>query len=472
MHADVVIVGGGIAGLACAVALCGSGLRTIVLESTDTLGGRACSWTDRHTGDDVDIGPHILLSEYRNMLELLEQLGTRDQVVWQRDKFITLVDAPRTVDIRMHRLPAPLHFLPSMLGLPQVSLRDLASNRRLIWQVMRLSPQDVLALDSVSADEHLRRLGVSERFVDWFWRSACMSIMNVPLERCSAGALLHFFRFMIGKSGYQVGFAGIGLANLFAPGAVRRIEAAGGRVLMRSPAVGLVARDGAITGVRLADGSRIDANCCVAAVAPRELRPLLPEAWVRTHPPLQDLAATEPSPYISTYLWFDRKLTRERFWARVWSPTNLNCDSYDLSNIRPGWSGRPSLIASNIVYSYRAAELSDDKIVEATLRELADFIPKVSQAKLQHARVHRIPMAIPAPYPGSQRLRPQTQTPIAGLFLAGDWVSTGLPACMEGAVRAGRLAAEQVLKTQGRARQIALPPPTTEGPVRLLGNAS
>ena len=52
--------------------------------------------------------------------------------------------------------------------------------------------------------------------------------------------------------------------------------------------------------------------------------------------------------------------------------------------------------------------------------------------------------------PASRRLRPAQRTPVANLFLAGDWTATGWPATMESAVRSGRLAAREVLKAAGR----------------------
>lgn len=171
MDFDVIVAGGGLAGLSAAVALADAGLRVQVLEATGELGGRARSWDDATTGDRVDIGPHILLSEYRNMRRLLERLGTHDEVLWQRDPFLTLVDAPTPpVDVRVHGLPPPLHMLPSMLAVPQLSWLDVASNTRAMWRMMRLTPQAMAALDGETAEAALRRLGVSERYLDWFWR--------------------------------------------------------------------------------------------------------------------------------------------------------------------------------------------------------------------------------------------------------------------------------------------------------------
>lgn len=467
---DVIVIGGGIAGLAAAVVLSDAGLRVSVLEQSDTLGGRARSCTDGLTGDRVDIGPHILLSEYRNMLRLLARLGTREQVVWQQGEFITLVDRPHPVSVRMHRLPAPLHFLPSMLKLPQVSRRDLASNGRLLWFVARMDSHDAQRIDGIDAESFLRQMGVSRHFIDWFWRSAAMAIMNVPLERCSSAALLGFFRYMIGISGYQVGFAGIGLGDLFVPTAQAVVEAAGGQIRLEAQVDRLILQGDAVAGVALGDGSELRARHVIAAVPPQSLELLLPAGCDQG--PLARLPEFAPSAYVSTYLWFDRKLTERRFWAKVWSPQTLHYDFYDLSNIRPGWQQRPSLIACNLIYSQRAEGLSDEQVIAAAVRELAALAPGVERAELRHARVHRIPMAIPAPHPGSEGLRPKPRTPIARFYLAGDWLDTGLPASMESAVRAAWMAAEEVLRDLGRPQTLVSPLPEVEGAVRLLGPAA
>src|SRR5687767_9563755 len=132
MHSDVVIVGGGLAGLACAVALRDSGMRVSLFESSHLLGGRACSWADAHTGDVIDLGPHIVLTEHRNMLALLDVLGTRDRIVWETDRLIRLREGAHATDMHLRSLPAPLHLLPSFVAARSVSCADMLSNRRVL----------------------------------------------------------------------------------------------------------------------------------------------------------------------------------------------------------------------------------------------------------------------------------------------------------------------------------------------------
>src|SRR5688572_9190826 len=92
---DVIVVGGGLAGLACAVTLSDRGLKVRVLEGSGELGGRARSWVHRPSGDVVDIGPHVVHSEYHNFLALLRRLGTEDAIEWQPRKLLTLANANR-----------------------------------------------------------------------------------------------------------------------------------------------------------------------------------------------------------------------------------------------------------------------------------------------------------------------------------------------------------------------------------------
>jgi squalene-associated FAD-dependent desaturase len=467
---DVAIVGGGLAGLVCAIALRDSGLAISVLEAERTLGGRARSWVDPDTDDVIDLGPHILLTEYHNMLGVLDLLGTRERIVWQTDPLIRLREGPQVTDMRLHRLPPPLHLLPSFGAVRSVSFRDKMSNVAMLRLAMRFDEHMVSSLDSLSAAELLRQHGVTQRFTEWFWASACMAVLNVPLERCSAAALMRVAAQLLGVMHYRVGFADSALSELFVPGARALIEACGGRIHTATTVAAIACdKHDAIDRwkLELPNGAGLRARFCVLAIPPQSLMTIVPQEW-RQHPPFSDASAFQPSPYISTYIWLDRKLTHEKFWARIWRSSDLNTDFYDLSNIRQGWRQRNSVIASNIIFSHRANERSDQDIAAVTLKELAEAFPAAKRARVQHTVINRIPMAIPCPGPGTECRRPSTTTDLEGLYLAGDWTRTGLPASMESAVHSGLAAAEEVWSAIGRPRRLVLPKRPTEGFARWM----
>jgi 15-cis-phytoene desaturase len=469
LRADVVVIGGGLAGLTCAMGLRGSGVKVIVVEQENILGGRARSWTDTTTGDPVPIGPHIFASEYSNMLKLLDLLGTRDRVVWQKRQFITMVEGQHRIRMHMSPLPAPFHFVPSLITDRTLSNRDWLSNVPVTLFALTLSEADLLYLDQYPAIPVLRRCGVSSRYLVRFWAFVAHSILNVPLELCSAGAILRFYRRFIGKRGFQVGFPDRGLGDVFAPQSARLIKAEGGRILLGTHVKALLGTAGRATGVELHDGRRIEAQFCVAALTPQALLTTLRPEWKDKVEGFTALERFQPSSYRSVFLWFDRKLTKAQFWARVYRANDLNCDFYDFANIYRGWAKRPSLIASNIIYADRVAHMSDEEIVDRTLTELAEFLPQASGAQLRHSVVHHIPMAIHCPFVGTEQLRLENRTPIQGLILAGNWLNTGLPASMESACLSGWRAAEQILREQERFRPLALPHQELQPIAALLG---
>ena len=81
--------------------------------------------------------------------------------------------------------------------------------------------------------------------------------------------------------------------------------------------------------------------------------------------------------------------------------------------------------------------------MDLALRELTVALPAVKGAQLRRAVVVREKRATFSVAPG-QPQRPPVETPFPGVFLAGDWIDTGLPATIEGAVVSGHRAAAAV----------------------------
>jgi 15-cis-phytoene desaturase len=464
LNAEVLVAGGGVAGLRCAVALADAGLRVLLVERDGQLGGRAGSVRDATTGTRIDLGPHVVTSEHRNFLAWIARLGHADDIRWQPEPLITLLDAGRCLRMPTSRLPPPLHALPVLPhALQALSVADLLSNWRVAWRALRLDEAGTLALDDIGAEQWLRAQGVSSASLQWFWTTACLALLNLPLADCSAAALMRVFRLLAGRSGYCFGFPRIALADLFADASRRAIEAAGGAVRTGVAVQRLLLRDGRFTHAECTDGTHITAGAAVVALDPPALARLAAPGW---DGPADAPALARhflPCPYVSTYLWLDRRVTTEGFWARVWAPGQLNLDFYDLANIRGAAADTPSLIASNAIHAHSAQSLDDDTLVRLTLRELAPLSADAAAARVRHAAVHRVPMAIACPLPGVERRRPPVETGIANLWLAGDWTATHLPSSMESAARAGALAAERAAAWLGRELKVAEPLPETVG---------
>lgn len=474
---DVVVVGAGVAGIAAALSVAKKGLKVTLVESRSILGGRARSWIDGITRDPVHIGPHVVVTEYPNFFHLLELLGTRDKIVFQPWRhFVTWVRGTTEHHIRTLPLPAPFSWGLASIIDPFVSFADKHTTVPAAIHCLSLSDEQILALDDISGEEFLRRLEVSDAYIQHFWGFLCHAILNVPIEEVSAAAMVRFFRRLVGRSSMEMGFSDGGLGDLLKP-AKDMLTELGSTVITSTEITGFLGDD-TCTGVQLDDGTVCKARLgVISTLPPPTLLPLLPAAWVDRHPGIKELSKLKPCRYISVYIWFDRKVTGGRqMWARTYNKRDLNCEFYDFSEIYTGkdskgvlWKDRASFVGSNIIDVGRLSELSDTEIIEGTLREMEEFYTDIRQAKVLHSVVNRIPMAIHRPVVGTEKLRPDQASPVPGLYFGGCWTKTDFPGSMESAARGGFLAAERLLNRNGTTGPIAIPYGDIALCARLLG---
>src|SRR3712207_2372546 len=101
--------------MAAAVALADAGNRVTLLEARRSLGGRAGSFQDPQTGEELDNCQHVLLGCCTNLLDFYARVGVRHLIRY--DRTIRFLDGGgRACDLSGVRgLPAPLHLGPSLL---------------------------------------------------------------------------------------------------------------------------------------------------------------------------------------------------------------------------------------------------------------------------------------------------------------------------------------------------------------------
>ncbi|PYV22532.1 MAG: hypothetical protein DMG24_16405 [Acidobacteria bacterium] len=214
---------------------------------------------------------------------------------------------------------------------------------------------------------------------------------------------------------------------------------------------------GVCEGVKLADGEEIEAGTVLSAVPCFQFVELLPGDVLRSEPFFERILTLQPAPIISINLWFDRPVTDLDFaglrgTSVQWlfnkgqilegAPGRLKEAGRTTGAAAPGWKGYVSLVVSG---ARAHIERSREDLQELALRELRELLPRAREAKLVHALVIKERFATFSPRADAEDARPEALTPVRGLYLAGDWTSTGLPATIEGAVKSGYTAAEAIL---------------------------
>jgi squalene-associated FAD-dependent desaturase len=430
--ADVLVIGGGFAGLSAATWLAERGRRVAVLEARPALGGRAAAFTDPATGERVDNGQHVVFGCYHETLAFLRRIGMASRVTLQSGLTIHVIDREgRHSTLACPPLPAPLHLIAGIARWRALGWGDRAAAVRIGSAVRRSRPADVDG--GMTVREWLTRAGQTPRLIELLWEPLAVAALNQPIDTAAAAPFAEVLRRMFGtdRRDSAVGIPSVPLDDLYAAPSRAFVERRGGTVTTGEPAriVG-EGRDGWC--VRVRDGER-HARAVVCAVPWHALPEVLP--------PLPGLAAiaeaaraTPPSPIVTVNLWLDRQVAPGAF---VGLPGRHMQWLFDKGRLIGAGSSHLSLVSSGAA---SIAGLSNDALTALALDEVRSALPDARRAALRRAVVVRERRATFSLAPGMPA-RPPVATGLPGLFLAGDWVDTGLPATIESAVSSGHAAA-------------------------------
>jgi squalene-associated FAD-dependent desaturase len=439
---EVLIIGGGFAGLAAGVALAESGCRVHLLEQKPHLGGRARSWIDPTTGSVVDNGQHIVMGCYHATIRFLSTIGTLDRVRFQDRLTIHFVDRKARVSrLQSFDLPSPWHLLFGVLRSGSFTFRQKLEILRSGIALGRASETERKP-QGLSVREWLTELGQSDRLQGDFWDLLCIAALNEDPAIANAALFERVLRLALFTSPADscLGIARVGLSEVYVDAAADFIRAKGGSVECGRTVAGLRVSEGQCRGVLFSAGEQLEAENVVSAVPSFQLAPLLPGELLRREPYFSALLLLRPAPIISINLWFDRPITDLDFAGLRGATIQW---LFNKGKTTDRADGCVSLVLSG---AYRHIARSREELLATALAELGDFFPEVRRARMLHSLVIKERFATISPTCETEELRPATRTPIRGLFLAGDWTATGLPATIEGAVQSGYAAAREVLE--------------------------
>ena len=428
---DVVVVGGGFAGLSAAAALADRGARVLVFEARPSLGGRAASFTDPATGEPVDNGQHIVVGAYTETFEFLRRIRSESGVRMQPALSLDVVDSEGVrTRLECPGLPSPLHLLAGLLRWPALGWTDRLAAMRM---ALRREPRP-----DETVRDWLRRMGQTPRLIELLWQPLAVAALNQPIDAAAAAPFgLVIDRILERRDASALGLAVTPLTDLYATPARSFVESRGGAVRTGRAAI-IGAWPAALLSVRSGD-HEIWPRAVICAVPWHGLRSAF---WPEPPPlaPVFDAAdATPASPIVTVNLWLDRPVTGAAFLGlpgrtMQWVFDKQRLFGAGVSHLSLVSSGAEAVVAS-----------SNDELVALAVEELRSACPAAADAVVRRAVVVRERKATFSVAPGMPP-RPPVRTAIPGLFLAGDWIGNDLPATIEGAVISGHAAAREAAR--------------------------
>lgn len=449
---DVLIAGGGLAGLACAKTLVDSGHGVTLIEARPYLGGRASTHRDED-GDWIEEGLHVVLGADTELRALVEEIGqsSREMFAWSTELRLRDTVGPARADFGIDLLRAPSATLAGLFGQDEYLGR---------FDKLGLLP---LGLPSLRSVEELRRDYDLETVAGWWARAsgnpvllervlrpACRALQLGEPEDASAFSLLGAVH-QIAKhaTDSHLGcYRGPREETIFGP-LGRYLSDRGARLRTGTRVTGIKHRaSSAQARVECfeVDGERVTADAFVVAVPVWDLLELLAEP-LSGMDFFRRLHELPMAPAISVQLWFDRRVVEGDAFTLV---ANSHVALYHDASRTTYPDARGSALSA-IVAPAEALLCEDDAvIVDRVVSDLARVEPEVRRDRVRKAVVSKHQRHVIRPRPGVLSRRPSNLTPLENLFVAGDWTDQPAFDSQEGAVRSGRACAREVLKLRSR----------------------
>lgn len=442
----VAIVGGGVAGIAAAVAAVDAGWRVELIETRIKLGGRATSFDDVRSGVELDNCQHVVMGCCTNILELYDRLGALDEIEWHETLWFArgggAFDRLSIAPI----LPAPLHYSPSFARMRLFSFAEKRAIARAFLAILRMGPKGRVRWAGRAFLDFLDETRQPRRVVELFWDPVVISACNLPSARCEAAHALKVFDegMLAHRFAGAVGVARVPLRRLYdRVGAI--IASTGGALRLRTSAKALAFDGERVTGVVCDDGV-VHAHRVIAAVPPDRLARLVSGTLRGADKRLANLEKFAFSPILGVHLAFKRPVLgvanlalpgRATHWlfahdAPSGAPFAQRIEA--VVSTADEWDGLPEDETARRVLADAAWALGVP--IEDLARDLAWSRPVLER----HATFASLP-GIDARRPRAAAEAGDLKGGVANLYLAGEWTDTGWPSTMEGAARSGFAAA-------------------------------
>lgn len=449
----VIVVGGGLAGIAAALAMADAGKGVVLVEATKRLGGRVHSVTDPVTGLTLDNCQHAAFRVYDRFLQLLGRVDARGAMRLQARTVLPFVEPAtgKSGALRSGRLSPPNHLVGSMLRFPFLSGSEKVALRQPIKAMLAADADTIAAWDTMTFAAWLTERGQGERALARFWGPTVAAALNVEISVASAAQCIQLFvdGLLSGVDRFDVGAFTDHLGASVGEPAATALAAAGVEVRLGERVAAMQWSGDQCVGVRIGDDV-LDGEVVLATAPWTSARLLRGEGGPPAAEQVADhLDALGVSSLIGVHALYagarlpatftfasciDEPLIQMVFNRDAELATPLEHDGERLQ-----WLSVPVSAADAWL------DTSDQDIGAALERVLDGLHPAGGAVPRRRLLVIRTKRATWAPVAGTAAHRQRPDALPGGPVLAGDHVAHRWPSTMEAAVRGGLWAAATVL---------------------------
>lgn len=458
---EVVVVGGGLAGIAAATILAERGVSVTVLEREPVLGGRVSAWTDElSTGEtfEMERGFHAFFRQYYNLRRLLKRIDPDLRNLIPCEDYPLLGPGGFAESFKDLPVRAPFNIMELVRRTPTLGLLDLLKvNPAPAFAMMKYHPEETFeAYDGLNAGEFLDSLNFPKKAREMLFSVFSHSFFN-PERGMSAAELLMMFHFyFIGNpEGLVFDVLNEPFSDALWHPFRRYLEELGVTFQLETEVSRIEPLEAGRWRVHTSEEASFDGDGVVLAVTLPALQHIVDESSPAIGSPSwrEDLSSLELTlPFAVWRLWLDRP-TRPGREPFIGTTGFGLLDNISLYHLFEGESRRWAMRTGGSIVELHAYAVPEDMDADAIKADLLPHLytlyPETREANILEERF-LLRQDCPAFAPGAFKKRPTVKTPSTGIVLAGDAIRIPIPsALMERATASGFMAANALLELWG-----------------------
>lgn len=431
MNHSVIIVGAGWAGLSAAYSLVKQGIHVTLIEAAPQAGGRARGISFHQ--DQVDNGQHLFLGAYHHCLSILNDLGISEETVFHRTPLWLKMNGQTPLEIKLNQLIPPLNLIVGIITAKGLGAAERKAALRFCRELNSIQfklPEDISVLTL------LQNFRQPPTLISQLWGPLALAALSTPIEKASAQVFLNVLKqsFTQESKNSNFLFPKTDLSSLFVDPMINFLKKKGATLLFNQRVEELLIEEDRCVGVKTSE-QLYRGSHTIVATSPSRAAALLKAPSLK--PLQQTVSQFQPQPITTVYLRFEHSV-------RLSHPMLGFMDQTAHWVFDRITANQPGLLSVVITGRGPHSEWTQNQLVETLVQELKQRDPDLkdplsSKVICEKSAAFLCEVDI-------DKWRPSQQTPMNGLYLAGDYTEAGYPASLEAALKSGLGAAELIAK--------------------------
>ncbi len=426
--AKCIVVGGGFAGLSAAAFLADKNHNVHLIEASPKLGGRAYSFLNSKHNTIVDNGQHIMMGCYHYTLKFLNIIGAEKNVEIQKNLKIDFVANNKKIfQLKAKSNNYPINILFALINYKALSLLERLNVIKLFLKVLYNYPEDY---SNITTKEFLLKNNQSQNSIDSLWEILHVGTMNCKLNESSAEIFVRVLReiFFTGNQSTKIILPKFGLSETYCKPTESFLEKKQCKISLSEKLIKINFNQeiNKALSIETNRNELSEFDYLILSVPPFQLQKIFDDSEIKI-----TLPTYEYSPILNIHLWLNKNFLKEKFYGLIDSRIHWVFNHFD--HITLTTSAADELM-----------KLSDNEIIKIVRQELAEYFDEFNNIEIKDYLIIKEKRATFKPSILNTLHRKKLLNNLGNIYFAGDWINTGFPSTIEGAVRSSHIFADEL----------------------------